>query len=266
VSDARPELAPCIRFDVMSSARVSNYWLGGAEHYSADRAAAEEFIQRCPQIVDIARESRRFLVRVVRYLAGTAGVRQFLDIGAGLPFHQHTHEVAQSVAADARIVYVDNDPLVVAHAMAWMTNTTAAGAVDYLEADVRDPEAILARASRTFRADKPIAVLLLGVLGHAVSDTDEVYRILRRLMAGAPAGSFLVLSDGVDTGDLPHREACIRHGYQLRSYPEFLACFDRLELLEPGAVPLNRWRPDDPRLGLGEPLHGHAGVARKPTL
>jgi hypothetical protein len=153
----------------MSSARVWNYWLGGGEHYAADRAAAEEFIRRCPQIVSIARETRRFQVRAVRHLAGPAGVRQFLDIGAGMPFNEHTHEVAQSVASDARVVYVDNDPLVVAHAMAWRCSATR------------------------------------------------------------------------------------RRGPRTRATSSFVACFDRLELLEPGAVPVNEWRPEEPRPGHWQP-------------
>src|SRR5215475_12896066 len=166
------------RFDpsVPNPARIYSYWLGVKDHYAADREVAEEVIRRRPQVVAGARANRAFLARVVRYLAGECGIRQFLDIGTGLPAPDNTHEVAQAVAADSRIVYVDNDPLVLAYARALLTSTRQ-GACDYIDADLRDAATIVTQAKSTLDFTQPIAVLMLAVL-HFIPDSDDPARII----------------------------------------------------------------------------------------
>ncbi|MDQ3885453.1 MAG: SAM-dependent methyltransferase, partial [Actinomycetota bacterium] len=188
---------------VPHSARVWNYWLGGKDHFAADREVGDRLAAAQPGIVAIARASRAFLVRAVRHLAGEAGIRQFLDIGTGLPTANNTHEVAQATTSECRIVYVDNDPLVLVHARALLTSTPE-GATDYIEADIREPETILQVASRTLNFDQPIALILQGITHH-IEDYDEVYAIVHRLLDGLTVGSYLVLGapscEGVD-GDV----------------------------------------------------------------
>ena len=240
---------PQIDSTIPQSARIWNYWLGGKENYPVDRAAGDQFVAVYPQIVDVARHSRAFLTRAVRHLAGKVGIRQFLDIGTGLPTVDNTHEVAQRTAPDARIVYVDNDPLVLSHARALLTSSPE-GATDYLDADLRDPERILAEASRTLDFDQPIAIMLLGVVNFVVDDEDAL-RIVRRLVDAVPAGSYLVLShptrevnpEAVDRAPAMWNEGgaatmAVRSPAQISRY------FDGLELLEPGLVTCSRWRPD----------------------
>src|SRR5215475_12689327 len=156
---------------VPHSARIWNYWLGGKDNYAVDRAAGDAYIKVYPGIVDVARAGRAFLARAVRYLAAEAGIRQFLDVGTGLPTADNTHQIAQRAAPESRIVYVDNDPLVLAHARALLTSTPE-GATDYIDADAREPEAILARAAATLDLGKPVALMLIGILGH-VADDDQ---------------------------------------------------------------------------------------------
>ena len=175
-------------FEKPYSARVWNYWLGGKDNYEVDRTAGDGVIAAYPEITTIARQSRQFLIRVVEHLARDAGVRQFLDIGTGLPNMQNTHEIAQAVAPESKIVYVDNDPNVLLHAHALMANTTAQGATAYLDADVHDPEAIVTKARATLDFDQPVAVLLFCILG-LVTDADEIYAIVSRLMQAVPPGS-----------------------------------------------------------------------------
>ncbi|GAA4452186.1 SAM-dependent methyltransferase [Phytohabitans houttuyneae] len=258
------ERAPKIDSTVPHSARVWNYWLGGKDNYAADRAVGEQVRELYPEIVDIALASRAFLVRSVRFLAAEAGVRQFLDIGTGLPTAGNTHEVAQEVAPDARIVYVDNDPLVLVHARALLTSTDL-GATDYVDADVRDPDTILAEAAHTLDFTRPVALMMLGILGN-VLDTGEAQAIVRRLVGALPPGSYLVVNDGTDTVEAGVESAQVRGDagdpYCLRS-PEMIArFFDGLDLLEPGVVSTPHWRPDPgplpPELGVA------CGVARKP--
>ncbi|HKB29536.1 MAG TPA: SAM-dependent methyltransferase, partial [Streptosporangiaceae bacterium] len=177
---------------VPHSARVWNYWLGGKDHYPVDRDAGDQYRQIFPQIVDIARADRTFLGRAVRYLAGEAGIRQFLDIGTGLPTLDNTHEVAQRVAPQSRIVYVDNDPLVLVHARALLTSTPE-GACNYIEADLREPDKILKAAAATLDLAQPVAITLLGIL-HFISDHDEAYQIVTRLVDAVPPGSYLALT------------------------------------------------------------------------
>jgi hypothetical protein len=162
---------PTIDTTVPHSARVWNYWLGGKDNYPVDRAAGEQFREIFPEIVDAARTSRQFLTRAVRYLAGVAGIRQFLDVGTGLPTADNTHEVAQRVAPDSRIVYVDNDPLVLTHARALLTSTPQ-GVTENIDADVREPDKIVLAAAKTLDFTQPTALMLLGILGH-IGDYDE---------------------------------------------------------------------------------------------
>jgi hypothetical protein len=258
------EPAPKIDSSVPHSARVWNYWLGGKDNYAADRTVGDQVRQMYPEIVDIAQASRAFLIRSVRFLAAEAGIRQFLDIGTGLPTAGNTHEVAQAIAPDARIVYVDNDPLVLVHARALLTSTDL-GATEYIDADVRDPDTILAEAGRTLDFTRPIALMMLGILGN-VLDTGEARAIVRRLVDAVPPGSYLVVNDGTDTVEAGVESAEVRGDagdpYCLRS-PEMIArFFDGLELLEPGVVSTPLWRPDPG--SVPSELGVACGVARKP--
>jgi len=221
--------------------------------------------------VDVARASRGFLVRAVRYLAGEAGVRQFLDIGTGLPSADNTHEVAQRVAPESRIVYVDNDPLVLTHARAMLTSTPE-GVTDYVDADLRDPGKILEAAAQTLDFTQPVALMLMGILGH-VGDYDEARSIVKRLMNALPSGSYLALDDGTDVVDKAAVEeaqgAYNESGaipYHPRSPEQIAGFFEGLELVEPGVVSVPRWRPDPAtsRGGLPAELDAFGGVGRKP--
>jgi hypothetical protein len=247
------------------SARVWNYWLGGKDNFEIDRVVGEQVRSVYPEIALIARESRAFLGRAVRFLAGEAGVRQFLDLGTGLPTADNTHEVAQKVAADSRVVYVDNDPLVLTHARALLTSSPE-GATDFINADVRDPEKILAEAARTLDFSQPVAVMMLGILGN-VMDDGEARSIVDRLMSAVPSGSYLVINDGTDGNDRGVEGARIRGDagdpYCLRSPALLARFFDGLELLDPGVVTTSRWRHDPESAELGA-LAVACGVARKP--
>jgi hypothetical protein len=180
------------------SARVWNVWLGGKDNFEADRMVAGQVEAAFPAIVDVARASRAFLVRVVHYLTDQ-GIRQYLDIGTGLPTADNTHEVAQRLAPTSRIVYVDNDQLVLVHARALLTSSPE-GATDYVDADANDPEKILSKAAATLDFSQPVALMMLGILGN-IADTDTVRAIVRRLVDAVPAGSFLVINDGTNTDE-----------------------------------------------------------------
>jgi S-adenosyl methyltransferase len=266
---SRPGAAPKIDTSVPNSARVWNYWLGGRDHYEVDRVAGYHFSAVFPEIVDIARADRLFLGRVARFLAADAGVRQFLDIGTGLPTEENTHEVAQRVAPDARVVYVDNDPLVLAYARALLTSSPD-GATDYVDADIRDPDTVLREAQKTLDFTQPVGLTLMGILGH-IADYGEARSAVAKLLDGLPSGSYLAIGDGVSTGE--RYERALRQyaetgaaPYYSRTVDEFTGFFEGLELVEPGVVPLPAWRsdpgaaavpPDAPRVGhLG-------GVGRK---
>jgi hypothetical protein len=259
-------LPPQIDTSVPQSARIWNYWLGGKDNFPVDRAAGDQFREAFPGIVDVARASRAFLARAVRYLAGEAGVRQFLDIGTGLPTADNTHQVAQAVAPDARIVYVDNDPLVLVHARALLTSTPQ-GATSYVEADLRDPDKILKAAADTLDLTRPTALMLMGIMGH-ITDDQEARSVVRRLLAGLPPGSQLALCDGTDT-DPAGVEAQERYNqsgavpYRLRSPDQIAGFFEGLELVEPGVMSCPRWRPD-PAEGPPAEVAAHGGVGRKP--
>ena len=234
---------------VPHSARVWNYWLGGKDNFQADRAVGDQFEEFYPDISVVARSSRGFLKRAVTFLAGEVGIRQFLDIGTGMPTAENTHQVAQAVAPDARIVYVDNDPLVLVHARALLTGTPE-GVTEYIDADLHRPEAILAAASQTtLDLSQPTGLILCNILGH-VPDLDEAVSIVRTLMAGLPAGSYFVTADGTNVIDGPAFEQAIGVwnanaplSYHLR-HPDQLARFtEGLEVVEPGLVPCAQWRP-----------------------
>jgi hypothetical protein len=260
---------PEIDASVPNSARIWNYWLGGKDHYPVDRRAGDASRAIYPEIVDVARASRQFLARAVRYLAGEVQVRQFLDIGTGLPTFNNTHDVAQRVAPDTRVVYVDNDPVVLAHARALLTSTRAVTA--YVDADLRDPDTILAAAARTLDFTQPIGLMLLGILGH-IDDDDEARSIVRRLLGALPAGSYLTICDG--TNDLFEAgvEAQRRYNesgampYRLRSAQQIADFFEGTELVEPGVVSCPLWRPDPVEVGRGLPaeMDQVAGMGRKP--
>ncbi|WP_433179984.1 SAM-dependent methyltransferase [Actinoallomurus sp. CA-150999] len=258
---------PEIDTTVPHSARIWNYWLGGKDNYPVDRQAGDEFREVFPGIVDAARAVRHFLARAVRHLAGEVGIRQFLDIGTGLPTVDNTHEIAQRVAPETRIVYVDNDPLVLAHARALLTSTSE-GATDYIDADVRDPDRILEAAAATLDFDRPVGLMLLGIMGH-IDDPEDPHGIARRLLDALPSGSYLVLNDGTNT-DPKRREAHQRYNsggaipYHLRSPEEITRFFDGLELLEPGVVPVSQWRPEHSPFGLPPRVETLGGMGHKP--
>ncbi|MBP2706396.1 SAM-dependent methyltransferase [Microbispora sp. RL4-1S] len=261
----QPASPPSLDTDSAHSARVWNYLLEGKDNFAADREAGDMILQMFPGIARVARTQRRFLTRAVRFLAAEAGIRQFLDIGTGLPTADNTHEVAQRLAPESRVVYVDNDPLVLVHAQALLTSTPE-GRTDYIEADVRDPEKILDGARRTLDFDRPIALMMLGILGQ-IPDSDEPGTIVSRLLTALPPGSYLALSDGTDT-DESLREAIAVYNansassYHLRSAEQIASFFEGLELVEPGVVPSGRWRPDVS--GSAENVYAVCGVGRKP--
>jgi len=265
--DAQRGPAPQIDSSVPHSARIFNYWLGGKDNYPVDREAGERFRATFPEIVDIARGGRQFLVRTVRHLAAEAGIRQFLDVGTGLPTANNTHEIAQDVAPESRIVYVDNDPLVLAHAQALLVGTPE-GATDYIEADLDDPRAILSRAAKTLDLTRPVAIVLMGILAH-IERYDRALEIVRELMDAVPSGSYLVVRDGADT-NAAYQEAIGRYNrsgavpYNLRSPEQIAAYLDGLELVEPGLVSCPLWRPDSADIGTPVELAVLGGVGRKP--
>jgi SAM-dependent methyltransferase len=239
------------RFDpsVPHPARIYAYWLGSKDHYPADRQAAEQVAACRPQVVAGARANRAFLARVVRYLAGPCGVRQFLDVGPGLPAPDATHTVAQAIAPDAKIVYVDNDPLVLAHARALLTSRPE-GTCEYIEADLRDPQTILREAARTLDFSQPTAVILVAVL-HFVPDSDDPAGIVATLAAAlAPGGSFVAIShltsdfapEAVTAGVAAYN-TLVPAGITARSHAQVTALFGALPLVPPGIIPVTRWLP-----------------------
>jgi O-methyltransferase involved in polyketide biosynthesis len=260
-----------VTFDtsVPSPARVWNYWIGGKDNFAADRAAAEAVTVANPVQPTIARTARRFLVNVVQLLTEQYGVRQFLDIGSGLPTADNTHEVAQRVAPDSRVVYVDNDPVVLAHARALLTSTPE-GKTDFILADLRDPETIRTQAARTLDFSQPIAIVLIGVL-HFVDEDADPYAIVARLIDAVAAGSYLVI--GHAASDV--RSPGVQRGYQAynerspvkitpRSRPQIDRLLAGLEPVGPGVVTLGQWFEAGQLGGDGADLVGYTGIMRKP--
>jgi S-adenosyl methyltransferase len=251
------------------SARIYSYWLGGKDHFPADRRAAEEVVRKRPQVVAGARANRAFLARAVRYLAAERGIRQFVDIGTGLPAPSATHQVAQSITPQSRVVYVDNDPLVLVHARALLTPAPQ-GTCDFVDADLRDPAGILTKAAGTLDFTQPIGVLLLAIL-HFLPDTCDPPAIIAALAAGLAPGSCLVLSHL--TADLaPEQVTAATAAYNTttpvpvtaRTHAQITGLFGGLPLLPPGVVPVTEWRPR-PGEGLGPPVDLFAGIARIPA-
>jgi hypothetical protein len=244
-------VTPSVDLDtsVAHPARVYDYWLGGKDNFAADREAAEQAIAANPMIVPGVRTNRAFLRRAVSYLALDAGIRQFLDIGTGLPSANNTHQVAQAAAADSRIVYVDNDPIVLIHARALLTGTSE-GATAYLDADVRDPATILARASETLDFARPVAVMMLAIL-QLIPDEADPHAIVAHLMDACVPGSYLVISHPA-SDVLPEAMAEMERRLNQRQRevttfrPRAHVCryFDGLSLIEPGVVQPHRWRPE----------------------
>ncbi|GAA0429963.1 hypothetical protein Aca07nite_38550 [Actinoplanes capillaceus] len=231
------------------SARLWNYWLGGKDNFQPDRDAGDAIAGMLPSIVTLAREDRRFLRRSVEHMVRDGGIRQILDIGTGLPTADNTHQVAQEVAAETKVVYVDNDPLVLVHARALLSGTPE-GETNYVEADLNDPESILRAAEQTLDFSRPIALTLLGIV-HFLRDDDHAYEVVRRLVDALAPGSYLAIAHGcydINTAeanrivDFWNERGTPKIKY--RSAKEITAFFDGLTLLEPGVVPCNRWRPD----------------------
>ncbi|WP_432025980.1 SAM-dependent methyltransferase [Streptomyces sp. 1222.5] len=262
-----PETHQKIDTSVPHSARIWNYWLGGKDNYPVDEEAGDAYTAVFPGIVTIARSSRAFLRRNITHLVTEAGIRQFLDVGTGLPTADNTHEVAQRLAPDARIVYVDNDPMVLAHARALLYSSRE-GATAYIDADVTDPERILAAAAETLDLSRPTALILSNILGH-VADREQARSIVTRLMAALPSGSYLSINDGSrgidpvfeDAQDGYNKSGAVP--YNLRTVDEITSFFDGLELIEPGVVSVTQWRPG-PGGPAGEVIAEHGGLARKP--
>ncbi|MEU2183027.1 SAM-dependent methyltransferase [Streptomyces thermolilacinus] len=257
-----------VRTDIAHNARVWNYWLGGKDNYPVDRAVGDRVTSLHPGIGEVARADRAFLRRTVTYLAAEAGTRQFLDIGTGLPTADNTHEVAQRVAPDARIVYVDNDPIVLTHARALLTGSPE-GATEYVDADAHRPEEILAAVEPTLDLARPVAVMMLGILNF-VLDTGEARRIVRTLMDAVPSGSHLVLTHPTTDPELGGEgnveamafwNANATPPITARTREEFGSFLEGLEVLEPGVVSCASWRPDQ---GPGSPVPQFGAVARKP--
>ena len=301
---------PGVDVSVPHPARVRNFWLGGHDFFKADRIAGEQLAQEYPHLPEMARTERAFLVRAMRFLAGPARIRQFLDIGSGLPGGGNTHEIAQRIVPDTGIVYVDNDPGVLAHAKALLGQAgdvmsagpafgssalggavlggagavlgeaaatgggqvNGPGPVSYIDADLRDVTAVLNGAAATLDFGRPVALIMLGVLGH-LTDYGSARSIISQLLSALPPGSYLAIADGVSTDDTVNR-AQLRYNsradaiydshadaYSLRRPDEFASFFDGLDLVEPGVVACAKWKPD--RAAAGEQgVPAHCGVAR----
>jgi S-adenosyl methyltransferase len=263
----QPQVMPSPLFDtsVPHIARVYNYWLGGKDHFAADRDLAERFIKADPEVIAGVRANRAFLGRAVHFLATKARVRQFLDIGTGIPTANNTHEVAQRAAPDSRVVYVDNDPIVLAHARALLTSDPD-GVTDYVDADLRNTGAILTQAARTLDFGRPVAVMLAGIL-QCIPDEDDPRGIVAALMDGVPPGSYLAISHPAADVHAEARAgaAVLSEGLAspvtFRTRAAIARFFGDLELIEPGLVSTSQWRS-----GAGtdtRPLANWAGVGRK---
>jgi len=254
-------------------ARRYNYWLGGKDNFAVDRASGDEILKTFPTARLAALENRRFLQRATRYLAAEAGIRQFLDIGTGLPTADNTHEVAQGIAPESRVVYVDNDPMVMVHARALLTSTPE-GRTTYIEADLRSPERILAdpELRDTLDLGEPVAVMLVAVL-HFIEGYGAGAPIVRTLMDALPSGSHLVVTNATKD-PLPAQmaaayDAALAAGATNvwpRDRAEFTDLFDGLELVEPGVTPVSEWRAQDEPQPRPDPAHiaMYGGVGRKP--
>jgi S-adenosyl methyltransferase len=259
---------PSFDVSVAHIARIQDYWLGGKDNFPPDREAAEQAMEALPDMVASVRNTRAFLARSVRYLAGEVGIRQFLDIGTGIPTANNTHEVAQSVAPESRVVYVDNDPIVLTHARALLTSDPA-GATSYIDSDVRDMDKVLSGARRLLDFDKPIAIMLVAILQY-VPDEAEPLALVTRLRDAVPSGSHLVISHPANDIQ-PAKMAAMANGLNqamagtitLRDRGSVSGFFGGFELVEPGLVRAPEWRPDSSG-DAGTPSTMWSAVARKP--
>ena len=260
--------SPPFDTSVAHVARVYNFWLGGKDNFAADRAAGEQAIKAFPEIPLSARSNRAFLSRAVRFLAGEAGIGQFLDVGTGIPSANNTHEVAQAVAPSSRVVYVDNDPIVLTHARALLASGPA-GATDYIDADLRDPEQILAQAGRLLDFARPVALLLMAVLQH-LDEADAPYQIVQTLAGALPPGSYLAIShpaSDINAAAMAKLAATLNQmmaeKVTFRDRAGVARFFDELDLVDPGLVQASKWRPVSDSEA-ASPAALWAGVARKP--
>ncbi len=263
-----PEAAPKIDTSRPHSARIWNYWLGGKDNYAVDREVGEQIAAMLPSIVTQAREDRAFLVRAVHFLAGERRIRQFLDIGTGLPTVDNTHEVAQRMDPACRIVYVDNDPLVLTHARALLASSPE-GKCDYVDGDLRQPEHIIDAARKTLDFARPMGLMLLGILHH-LTDDEEAYAVMRQLVDALPSGSYVVINHATNAVFGKDSDEAAGHWNQfgkpplvLRSPDAIRRFFDGLELLEPGVVTCSQWRNEVLPWGLPDPVDEFCGVGRK---
>jgi hypothetical protein len=250
---------------IAHQARIADFLLGGRDNFAADRKAAAAMIEAYPTMVELMRANRAYMRRVARFLVGEAGIRQFLDIGTGIPTAGNTHEVAQEMAPDCRVVYVDYDPVVLAHARALLTGT-AEGVTAYVDSDLRDVAKVLTGAAETLDLSKPVAVTVTMTL-HAIPDGDDPHAIVAGIMNAMPAGSYLSISHPASDIE-PERAADVRDRLKSLSYQQYtprnrtqvLRFFDGLELVEPGLVQVHQWRPAVEAHGL---FSVWAGVGRK---
>ena len=250
-------------------ARMWNYWLGGEENFPVDRQVGDQLSAAFPAIREVARQSRACLGRMVRHLVVEEGIRQFLDVGSGLPTRDNTHEVAQRAAPDCRVVYVDHDPMVLAHAHTLLAGRPE-GRTAYVDCDVRDPARIIEAAKETLDFTRPIALILFGIMGNVIDDV-EAAAIVRHFVDALPAGSFVAFNDGTGALDRAGREEAIRIAveqgsspYAARTPEEVARFLDGLDLLEPGVVPTSQWRPEPSPSGPPAPVDATCALARKP--
>ena len=255
--------------NVPNPARMWNYWVGGKDNFAADRQAADQVLEVMPSLPLIARLARRFLIDAVHRLAAGYGVRQFLDIGTGLPTADNTHDVAQQAAPQSKIVYVDNDPVVLTHARALLTSSSE-GKTDYIPADLRDTAAILSGAARTLDFSQPVAVLLIAVL-HFIPDADDPYGIVARLMDAVPSGSYLVIAHAardIQTGAIAEMTRRYNElspvSVTPRTSEQVTRFFDGLDVIAPGVVPIRQWWAPGADIGADSGLAGYCGIGRKP--
>jgi SAM-dependent methyltransferase len=267
---AEKDLMGEIDTTVPVSARIWNYWMGGKDYYQVDEEVGDQFLAVYPGIADMARSSRLFISRVVTYLARDTGIRQFLDIGTGLPSNDNTHEVALRIAPDCRVVYVDNDPLVLTHARALLTGTQ--GTTDYIDGDLNKPADIIRAARGKLDFSQPVAIMLMGILGHIGNpeeDDDQFARsVVEQLKQALPAGGYLALYEAANTNPAYNEAIRIYNEtgavpYHLRSVGQITRFFDGLEAADPGIVPIQKWRPDERVQGLPEDVDAWGGVAVK---
>jgi hypothetical protein len=250
-------------------ARFWDFLLGGKDNYAVDRKVGEQVLRIFPELIDAARADRGFLVRAVTHMVKEAGIRQLLDIGTGLPTVSNTHQVAQAIAPECRVVYVDNDPMVLAHARVLLVSSEA-GSTHYLHADVREWPGILREVAGMLDLGRPVALMLLGILNYVLDDV-EAHDIVAGLVEALPPGSFLALSHPTAEAHTEAMEASVEYynasgapPIRTRSRAELTRFFDGLELLDPGVVSCSLWRPEGGDPGGQVEVTQYCGVARKP--